>query len=383
MWWLDTVAMFAIALGVTAVLNWAALRPFRRVAAAHWSERARLLWPVRRGAAIAGVAVPLAVWRVMFRTGHATVMEVVVSLLAVFAGGLLAGFVVHHAAFPQRRLREWISLMLCLIVLRYGPFFAWLFTGISSAFDMAAARPWLGVAIFMQLFVSSGAWLWLLRGLGLMHRGAPELEAMVRELAERLGVSVKHVWETAPVAANAVASPLWRAVVVSRETIEVLAPEELRSILAHELGHLGEPRRVTVLRALGGCWSAPLGALGWAVHGWGFAGVALVLATMVIWLRWTLRLSRSEEHRVDAVAREAVGSGEVAARALEKLHAAGSIPATLPTAQMTHPSLFDRMLAAGVTPDFERPAVPKRWGVNGWASLAVWVAANLMNFRHH
>ena len=46
------------------------------------------------------------------------------------------------------------------------------------------------------------------------------------------------------------------------------------------------------------------------------------------------------------------------ARALEKLYRINLIPAVMPARGQIHPHLYDRMLAAGVTPDFPRPKPP-------------------------
>jgi hypothetical protein len=46
---------------------------------------------------------------------------------------------------------------------------------------------------------------------------------------------------------------------------------------------------------------------------------------------------------------------------------------------MVHPHLYDRMLAAGVTPDYPRPQPPGRMAWPGWAvflipgAMAVWM----------
>ncbi|MBK9138470.1 MAG: hypothetical protein IPM17_06865 [Verrucomicrobia bacterium] len=44
-----SVALFGFGATVTILANWLALRPWRRSAGEHWTERARLLWPARVG----------------------------------------------------------------------------------------------------------------------------------------------------------------------------------------------------------------------------------------------------------------------------------------------------------------------------------------------
>ena len=56
--------LYAIVCGLVAApliycLNWWSLRAWRKAAHEHWTERARLLFPARNGAAIAVVYLPL------------------------------------------------------------------------------------------------------------------------------------------------------------------------------------------------------------------------------------------------------------------------------------------------------------------------------------
>jgi hypothetical protein len=52
--------------------------------------------------------------------------------------------------------------------------------------------------------------------------------------------------------------------------------------------------------------------------------------------------------------------------ALEKLYRENQSPAVNASKRATHPHLYDRMIAAGITPDFPRPARPKRLTIIGW-----------------
>lgn len=64
-------------------------------------------------------------------------------------------------------------------------------------------------------------------------------------------------------------------------------------------------------------------------------------------------------------------SGVVYARALEKLHEDTLLPAVVAKEHLTHPHLYDRLLAAGVTPDYPRP---KPAGSMAWNGLLVAIA---------
>ena len=47
------------------------------------------------------------------------------------------------------------------------------------------------------------------------------------------------------------------------------------------------------------------------------------------------------------------------ARALEKIYRENQLPAVNVNNRQSHPHLYDRLLAAGVIPDYARPARPK------------------------
>ena len=61
------------------------------------------------------------------------------------------------------------------------------------------------------------------------------------------------------------------------------------------------------------------------------------------------------------------------ARALVHLSELNLSPAVLPGNAGTHPHVYDRLLAAGVTPEFPRPAVPERLSWHGYIPKCVFV----------
>jgi hypothetical protein len=90
---------------------------------------------------------------------------------------------------------------------------------------------------------------------------------------------------------------------------------------------------------------------------------------MLPMLRFVKWLSQRMEKRADELAlKEQINEG-VYARALEKLYRENLSPAVNVNNRQTHPHLYDRMIAAGITPDFPRPARPKRLTLIGWAFI--------------
>jgi hypothetical protein len=72
-------------------------------------------------------------------------------------------------------------------------------------------------------------------------------------------------------------------------------------------------------------------------------------------------MRRRLEHAADAHAHnEDAARGEAYARVLERIYALNGIPAVMRGALGAHPSLYDRMRAAGVEPAFARPEPPPR-----------------------
>ena len=140
---------------------------------------------------------------------------------------------------------------------------------------------------------------------------------------------------------------------------------------ADELAHLREPRRLVWARAsrhfLIGVYAAlvaasarPLpGSFGPLALMWGMLGATILL---IVGLTLSNRLSLKMEHRADAQATESQVSPGVYARALEKLYQANLVPAVLRSKRMTHPHLYDRMIQAGVTPDYARPGASSAVG---------------------
>ena len=90
----------------------------------------------------------------------------------------------------------------------------------------------------------------------------------------------------------------------------------------------------------------------------GGANNSLLLLIPVLFLALVRRrVSHRMEERADKIAIECKHiNPEVYARALERLYQTNQMPAVTPSrANKTHPDLYDRMLAAGVTPDFPKP----------------------------
>jgi hypothetical protein len=93
--------------------------------------------------------------------------------------------------------------------------------------------------------------------------------------------------------------------------------------------------------------------------------------------RFLGRRRRRMEVRADVFGSRVYEDKGIYARALAKLYQANEMPAVMPRKRMAHPHLYDRMLVAGVTPDFPRPDRPARWGT--WLGVLL-VLLNMAGF---
>jgi Zn-dependent protease with chaperone function len=105
------------------------------------------------------------------------------------------------------------------------------------------------------------------------------------------------------------------------------------------------------------------------IHLFGPFGFCLPYLLMFGILRYSKWLSQRMEKRADYLALKEQTNEGVYARALEKLYRENLSPAVNVNNRQTHPHLYDRMLAAGITPDFPRPASPKRLTLIGCAFI--------------
>jgi Zn-dependent protease with chaperone function len=145
------------------------------------------------------------------------------------------------------------------------------------------------------------------------------------------------------------------------------------AICAHELAHLTEPGRIRLLRQI-----RTLAYLPWVffvplIHTFGIFALYGLIAITILVPRVFGKLSRKLESRADQMAKAEEGDAGTYARALTRIHEDRLIPAvTSKTRARTHPDLYDRLIAAGITPDFPKPPPPTgvAWHGRAFAILA-------------
>jgi heat shock protein HtpX len=167
---------------------------------------------------------------------------------------------------------------------------------------------------------------------------APGLHRMVEDLARKAGVPKPRIYMVPQDAPNAFATgrnPQNGVVAVTRGIVNLLSPEELKGVLAHEMGHIRNRDILvqTVAATIGGTIVMVANMVQWmAIFGFGggsdeegggnplfmlLMAVLAPIAAAVI----QMAISRSREYLADRTGAELSGTPGALAGALEKLHA--------------------------------------------------------------
>jgi heat shock protein HtpX len=166
---------------------------------------------------------------------------------------------------------------------------------------------------------------------------APELQAMVADLAVRAGIPCPQLYLSPSSQPNAFAtgrSPNHAVVAVTQGLIELLPPDEIRGVLAHELGHVRN--RDILLTSVAAALATGLSVIvNIASFGMLFGGrdddddgssllgtLALIIVAPLAATLLQLALSRSREFEADRGGAQLLnGDGEPLARALVRIDA--------------------------------------------------------------
>lgn len=359
-----------VAAAVAYVSNWLALKPWRDSANAHWTEQARLSYPVRKGAATNLLALPASMVMICVFIDPETMPPW--WLVALFAMvGTIAGTVpMDLELFPRYKTPDLLRTIALGWLMRSVLVAGFVVAAICMPRELnGQAAIVLGALVLFLIAWSYDGWIRLGKLFGLLKPADEKLRVLVEDESRQTGIRVRSVLLIKSEMSLAYALPATKTVLFTTRLMNVLSNDEVRSVCAHELAHLAERPAIIVLRHA--MWFV---FLPWVLFKpvfvtYGPAGCAVLVAISLGVQQVMMRVSRALEKRADKVATENQAEAGVYARALLALYKDNLIPAVL-SRRRTHPDLYDRMLAAGITPDFPKPRAAGSLGANGYA---VWI----------
>jgi Zn-dependent protease with chaperone function len=371
----QVVTGFAIAWLLAFVANHFALRAWQRSEGLHWTERARLLYPARVSATTNIVIIPLLlsfIGGVFLPEDPSRAL-----ILPAILGSFLGNYALDRAIYPQLNLRRWISQVMMALVFHTSFWIGPLVVAILLPPEFGIISLLLLVGIFgLGVFSATDSWIPFLQWWGMLRPAPAHVGDIVRNVAAEKRVLVKNVWVMDVPISNAFASIFRGEVGFTSRFLDLHPEPEIAAVVAHELGHLAESRWALAGRFVAHFVMYPIIFLGPASRSFGLIGVLVIILMSIGLLRFRQRLMRCLESRADA---HAVGGGEngaVYAQALARLYETNVLPAVMPKrAHQPHPDLYDRMLAAGVTPDFPRPKPPAARAWTGRLLTGMFIAA--------
>lgn len=380
------VLHFVLAAALVSGMGWLALIPWRRAKDAHWTDRTRLLWPARITNGLMLITAPVALAAAQLVLLPELSWHYLYTVLAGLAGATLGMWPTTHAIFPKMRFRSWLRELATLVMIRLFMIGILITAGLCMPYELNGSALLLaaGVLVLMLWSIYGGA-LQLLRAVGALGEPPARLAAIVTEVAARMQLPLPRMWLLRIFGANALALPVLNTLLVTEGALEALADDELSAICAHEFAHLNEPKSVVTTRIFTALSSLPAIFVKPAFHAWGAFGCIAIGVAIVLISRFSRNFRNRMEKRADSMAtiHEGAEPGTYA-RALEKIYEANQVPAVMKK-NMVHPSLYDRLLAAGVTPAYPRPAPPPRFtwqrGVT-MALLGVSVFIGIQRFAH-
>lgn len=354
------VIHFCLTAAIIFGLDWLALRSWRRAQDAHWTERARLLWPARVNGNLWFYALPFfqaAAQSILFPDIPGLYL---LTALAGFAGGLMGSWPLSRTLFPRWRFPSWLLEIVVSLAIR----FLYLGTLVAAGWRMPDHLGWTAVTltaglVAFKLWTIYGGLTRLFAVCGYFRPVPPRVVAVVRETAERMQMPAPSILIMRGQSADALAVLTTRTVAFSEGAVIALTDEELSAVCAHELAHLSEPPHVVRARILASFTTLPLIFIRPAFEGSGFFGALFLVVLVYVSRKATRDFAHRLEKRADAMAKEHEGASEGAyARALERLYEVNHTPAVLGGSR-THPDLYDRLVASGVAPEYPRPLAPE------------------------
>lgn len=196
-----------------------------------------------------------------------------------------------------------------------------------------------GLAIVMNFgsyWFSDKIVLAMYRAQPLDEYSAPDLYRMVRELAQEAQLPMPRLYVIPEETPNAFATgrnPENAVVAVTEGILRLLTPQEVRGVIAHELGHVKNRDILvsSIAATMAGAIMMLANVAKWGAVFGGFRGndeegggsiigvIVMAIVAPIAAMMIQMAISRSREYLADETAAQLVHGGEPLARALEKL----------------------------------------------------------------
>jgi Zn-dependent protease with chaperone function len=362
-----------LALELPAALAVGALSQFLAVAVAlaparwgqpgeHWTECARRGWSARLviGKGPLLVLAPALIVAAVPGGDEGVPGSMAMVCVALFFGALCGNLPGLRRLFGRKMtLANLLAEFVVNFLVRYAVYTVFLIMlGLLIAHPTgAAAAVIMGLGFLGATVLTLGAIVPPARWIEILAAPPPRLEQIVAEASVRAGFAppprayvLRWQW------ANAVALPFNRAVAFTPAILDRLSDEELIAVCRHEIAHLQESPAQKLTRLSGLLLLFPIFTSPFLVRAFGPAGILVAMGVMFAGGRFLRGFSQRMEKRADAAGH--AEDPRVLASALEKLYEYNLVPAVMRGKRQTHPHLYDRLLAAGVTPAYPRPEAP-------------------------
>jgi Zn-dependent protease with chaperone function len=364
-----------LAAALTFTINWLALIPWRRAKGRHWTERARLCYPARVAAGSNLWVLPAVLSMTVLLFWPDVSPHWMLMFLATAIGAVAGTIPMGRELFPRIPLEDLLRQTAAHWLIRFTVWF--IFLGavalMPDEFNVQALTI-VVVVLALCIFWSHLGWIWVGRKFGSILPPPERLQNIVRTTAAEMNVSFQELWLMRDFMAQAYAMPAGRRLLFSERLLQTLSDDEIAAVCAHELAHLTEAKTEYYKRYIQ--WLAFLPWLFFkpVVHLTGVFGYVILACFTAIVPRVCRDISRKLEVRADKMAKAGERNPGTYARALARIYEDNLIPAVT-AGRGTHPHLYDRLLAAGITPDFPRPEAAK--SATWYSHLLGWLLAFL------
>lgn len=194
----------------------------------------------------------------------------------------------------------------------------------------------LYLGFFIALLINAGSYFFsdkiALKASGarpLLKKQAPEIYGLVSGLCKEMKIPMPKIFIIPSSQANAFATgrnPANSSIALTRGLIQILSEEELKAVIAHELGHVKQRdiliATIAAVLASSIVFVSRMGLWGRSDEGRRMGGLGIIIALLAPLAAMLIQLavSRTREYEADKTSAFALGKSGPLAKALSKIH---------------------------------------------------------------